>query len=118
MAAADYLESGSPAQELSGCSEAKVTINTDKWGSETSYEIRNSDGEVVFKNGPYANQVATYTDEFKLPDGCYEFELKDSYGEFKCSRIDYVQYLDAFFFEWILIDICDGISSYRRRHLL
>lgn len=80
MAAAEFLENGSSASEQSGCIDTKVTVRTDKWGSEISYIIRNSDGEIVYKNGPYTNQIKTYTDTFQLPDDCYEFELVDSYG--------------------------------------
>jgi serine protease len=82
MAAADYLENGGSAPELTGCIGIKVTLKTDKWGAETSYEIRNAEGEVVYKNGPYENTEDTYTDEFQLPEGCYEFVMLDSYGTF------------------------------------
>jgi serine protease len=81
MAAANYLENGSAASELNGCVETKVTIRTDNWGSEMSYVIRNSNREIVYKNGPYPDGVATYTDDFYLPSGCYEFEMLDSDGK-------------------------------------
>ncbi|KAG7368109.1 cold-active serine alkaline protease [Nitzschia inconspicua] len=86
MAAAVYLESGVTAPEQNNCINTKITVTTDKWGSETSYIIRNSDGEVVYKNGPYSNQIKTYTDVFQLPDDCYEFELLDSYGDGICCE--------------------------------
>mmetsp|Transcript_9865 Transcript_9865/g.17456 ORF Transcript_9865/g.17456 Transcript_9865/m.17456 type:complete len:801 (+) Transcript_9865:196-2598(+) len=86
MAAADYLETGSTASELGGCVTTKITVKTDNWGSEMSYVIRNSDNEIVYRNGPYPNQQATYTDEFKLPPGCYEFEMRDSYGDGICCE--------------------------------
>jgi subtilisin family serine protease len=82
VAAADYLEKGASASEQSGCKNTKVTVRTDKWGSEISYVIRNSAGDIVYKNGPYTNQIKTYTDDIQLPDDCYEFELVDSYGMF------------------------------------
>jgi serine protease len=81
VAAANYLENGSAAPELTGCVNTKVTVGTDKWGSETSYVIRNSAGDVVYKNGPYTNEIKTYSDDFQLPEDCYELELVDSYGE-------------------------------------
>jgi serine protease len=81
VAAANYLENGSKAPDLTGCVNTKVTVGTDKWGSEISYVIRNSAGDVVYKNGPYTNEVKTYTDDFQLPEDCYEFEMVDSYGE-------------------------------------
>lgn len=83
MAAAGYLENGSTAGELSECIHTKVTVTTDEWGSEISYIIRNSGGDVVYKSGPYPIGVASYTDEFLLPDDCYEFEMLDSYGKFR-----------------------------------
>ncbi len=82
VAAAAYLDSGSTATERSGCISTKVTVLTDNYASETSYEIRDkATGVTVYKNGPFEDSQTTYTDEFQLPPGCYEFEMKDAFGK-------------------------------------
>ncbi|KAL3913394.1 MAG: hypothetical protein SGILL_006509 [Bacillariaceae sp.] len=83
MAAANYLEDGVEAPELTGCVDVKVTIGTDKWGAETFYMIKNEDGEIVYRGGPFENEIQSNSEEFELPPGCYEFLLLDSYG--KCG---------------------------------
>lgn len=83
-AAADYLENGSSAPEQSGCIDVKVELLTDDWGAETSYVITpKSDGsDIAYRGGPYPNnQRSTYTDNIQLQDGCYNIELRDSYGD-------------------------------------
>lgn len=80
--AAEFLDNGAAAAEQTGCIKTKVTVKTDNFAAETSYEIRKKDtGTMVYKNGPFENAQTTYTDEFELPPGCYEFVMKDSYGK-------------------------------------
>eukprot|EP00934_Nitzschia_sp_Nitz4_P008097 Nitzschia sp. Nitz4//scaffold130_size63480//22803//25505//NITZ4_006246-RA/size63480-augustus-gene-0.108-mRNA-1//-1//CDS//3329535180//8087//frame0 len=84
MAAADYLESGSVASEISGCTSVVVELLTDDWGAETTYRItpKGDSSNYVYRGGPYTNDVrATYTDEIELEDGCYTLFLLDSYGD-------------------------------------
>jgi serine protease len=86
MAAAAYLDAGASSPEQTSCISTKVTVLTDSFASESSYEIRDTaTGATVYKNGPFENSQTTYTDEFFLPIGCYEFEMKDSHGT--CLRL-------------------------------
>lgn len=90
--AAEFLEgNGSDASEQSGCVNTKVTVKTDKWGSENSYVITGPSGEVVYKNGPYPNnRQIEFVDEINLPSlpngQCYKFEMLDSYGDGMCCE--------------------------------
>ena len=58
-------------------SEFYIQLRTNNAGGETSYFIWDGAGNVIFtKNGLAAN--TTFRDTFRLADGCYQFEIKDS----------------------------------------
>jgi len=63
------------------CNDILVTINTDFFASETTWEITNADDEVVASGGPYSDGVATYEEEVFLEDGCYTFTIFDAFGD-------------------------------------
>jgi serine protease len=82
MAAAAYLDNGGgAAPELAECVEVTVTVGSDKWGSETFYLIKNEAGEIVYRGGPYKNNIETNSEQFSLPSGCYDFFLLDAFGK-------------------------------------
>ena len=63
-----------------------VKINTDRYGSETTWAIKNINGIVKASGGPYTDQTSTgsypQTDKaVTLSNGCYYLEVKDSYGD-------------------------------------
>jgi len=65
-----------------------LTINTDNYAEETSWEFVDAAGNVLAA-GPaqaYANSQ-TYTENITLPDGeCYMFYIYDSYGDGICCN--------------------------------
>lgn len=67
-------------------SDLTLTINTDNYGGETSWEFVDASGNVL-ASGPsaaYGNNQ-TYTENVTLPDGeCYMFYIYDSYGDGIC----------------------------------
>ncbi|MDO1499713.1 hypothetical protein Q2T40_06155 [Winogradskyella maritima] len=67
------------------CNDYLVSVTTDRWGSENSWEITDSSGAVVASDGPYqdgpAGFTATYDTMVTLADGCYTFTMFDSYGD-------------------------------------
>lgn len=65
------------------CNDFVVTIVTDRFGSETSWEITDTSGTVVASEGPFVDVTGgdTYTSEVFLEDGCYTFTIFDSYGD-------------------------------------
>ncbi|MBW7848803.1 MAG: T9SS type A sorting domain-containing protein, partial [Bacteroidales bacterium] len=53
--------------------------------TETSWELRNSNGEVVQSGGPYTTPGSIITEPLNMPQGsCYEFVMKDSGGNGLC----------------------------------
>lgn len=65
------------------CNDFLLTVVTDTYGAETTWEIADESGTVVVSGGPYANVSGgdTYTTEFFLADGCYTFTIYDDYGD-------------------------------------
>ncbi len=68
-----------------GCTDTEVafTLVTDNYGSETTWTLKNASGATIASGGPYGNNV-TITQNFCLPDGCYDFTINDSYGDGIC----------------------------------
>lgn len=59
-----------------------MTLMTDCWGSETSWELRDGSNNVVYSGGPYADTGGdTIVSNWCLADGCYDFQIFDSYGD-------------------------------------
>ncbi len=66
--------------------KAKLRLYIDQYGSETSWNVKNSSGTIVVHGGPYTDAAAAGTrlieSEFNLSTaGCYTFEIKDGYGD-------------------------------------
>ena len=62
---------------------ATITIVTDNYGNETTWELRKN-GTTILSGGPYAASTPniTHNDFANLdPDECYSFIMKDSYGD-------------------------------------
>jgi PKD repeat protein len=66
-----------------GGSAVTLTLNTDCWGSEITWEVQDGGGLTVASGGPYSNVTGgeTLTETICLPDGCYDFIINDSYGD-------------------------------------
>jgi subtilisin family serine protease len=60
-----------------------LTLTTDCYGSEVTWEIRNSANQVVTSGGPYTDVAGGQTFNISncLPVGCYTFNIADSYGD-------------------------------------
>ena len=59
-------------------------INTDSYGQETSWDIRDSSNQILFSGGPFGNGVSIVRDSICMPDGCYYLNVYDSYGDGMC----------------------------------
>ncbi|MEZ4858654.1 MAG: T9SS type A sorting domain-containing protein [Flavobacteriaceae bacterium] len=67
------------AQEYQG--DLTLTINTDNWGSEVRWNIKDYTGTVIDNGGPYGNNT-TIVETIAMPsDNCYTFNLIDTYGD-------------------------------------
>ncbi len=63
-----------------------LTLVTDNWGEETSWELRNSGNQVLYNEdiNTYGDN-STYEIDFCLADNdCYEFTIFDDYGDGIC----------------------------------
>ncbi len=74
-----------PAPEGCQGTETTVTINTDNYGSETSWQLRTSAGQTLGGGSNYENNQS-FTEEFCLIDGDYTFAIADSFGDGICCR--------------------------------
>ena len=79
----------------SGCQENELTLTiiTDDYPGETTWELRNDAGSVVASGGPYAQSGTTYTEDICAADDCYDFTIFDSYGDGICCSYGNGSYL-------------------------
>lgn len=64
--------------------QLRFDIKFDNWPGETSWELRNSNNQIVHQGGPYTGQSPNSTlifDRFVPSSGCYTLIVKDSYGD-------------------------------------
>lgn len=69
-------------------------LQLDNWGSETSWNLKNDAGEIVFSGGPYSDTEksnaplpALITENWKLMDNkCYTFTINDTEGDGICCE--------------------------------
>lgn len=68
-----------------GCqyNEYTLTLNTDNYGGETSWEVKNSSGSTVASGNGYSSNQ-TYNIDLCLPDGCYSLVMNDTWGDGMC----------------------------------
>lgn len=63
------------------------TLQGDRWGAETTWNLKNAAGTVLHSGGPYTNLAAGQTpppvvENWILPvNGCYTFSILDSFGD-------------------------------------
>lgn len=58
------------------------TLIHDLFPTETTYELEDEDGNILYTGGPYSEQFGTTVEEWCLdPEGCYTFTIFDSYGD-------------------------------------
>lgn len=65
------------------CTNIKIVIVTDNYGYETAWTLKNSANQTVIQGGNYQSNN-TYTVEQCLPQGCYTFNISDTYGDGIC----------------------------------
>lgn len=61
-----------------------VDFNFDQYASETSWNLYDSDGNVIIAGGPYEDGDTGITREFCLSPGDYSFEVFDGFGDGIC----------------------------------
>ena len=58
-----------------------VSVTTDTWPGETTWTLADSAGTVLLSGGPYTSSGTTDEQSICLGDGCYTFEILDSFGD-------------------------------------
>ena len=68
------------------CSDITLSITLDNYPEETSWEVKNSDGNTIATGGTYGDEPDgnTITQVMCLEDGCYDFIINDTYGDGIC----------------------------------
>jgi hypothetical protein len=61
--------------------EVTVIINTEAWGSEIGWYILGADSAAEVASGSGYGNNGSYTSTWCLADGCYFFDMTDSYGD-------------------------------------
>jgi len=78
---------GAPPPGPSPCAAmaVKVTVKTDNYPSETSWELANAcTGNGVASRGDYSDRNAVHENEYCLPDARYRFTIRDTWGDGIC----------------------------------
>jgi endonuclease I len=69
-----------------------LTITTDKYASETSWKINNTQGQTIVSGADLTNNT-THTKLLCIDDGIYNFVIFDSYGDGICCEFGNGSYL-------------------------
>ena len=56
-----------------------MILNTDNAGSQCTWDIMNSNDEIIYSGGPYANNESVI-EAFELAENCYRFRIFDAAG--------------------------------------
>ncbi|WP_062056792.1 CAP domain-containing protein [Aquimarina longa] len=66
------------------CTEIVVAITFDNYASETSWEIKNKNEQVVLSGSGYQDNTSDISKTTCLEEGVYTFTINDSYGDGIC----------------------------------
>jgi hypothetical protein len=75
-----------PLAQQTGNNQVTVIITTDDYPQETSFEVKNLQGQVYMAGASYTGQRTTYSDSKFVPNGAYQFILMDSFGDGLCCQ--------------------------------
>lgn len=63
------------------CVDIGVTIQTDRWGYETSHSLQSYDGTVYWNRNRLASRQTLSESACVSPLGCYRFQINDAFGD-------------------------------------
>lgn len=79
---ADNDDNSSSFTTISNPTTITISINTDCYGEETSWQLVNELGGIVASINPNTlADLTAYSYEYCLPSGCYDFIVSDTYGD-------------------------------------
>ncbi|MFC5046286.1 S8 family serine peptidase [Aquimarina hainanensis] len=67
-----------------GMTTVNFELKLDNYPRETSWEVKDAQGTVLYKGGNYGRRGQLIKKTFELKDACYNFEIKDTYGDGIC----------------------------------
>ncbi|UTD15625.1 T9SS type A sorting domain-containing protein [Tenacibaculum mesophilum] len=71
--------------EIPECEDINVTITFDKYSYETSWTLKDNNGQTVISGGDYTQgNGESITVSKCIPVGCYDFTINDEYGDGIC----------------------------------
>ena len=82
----DSFEGVFDAAYAAPTSTVLMELKTDNYPEETTWEVTNSAGDVIYSGGPYNGQQGTiFNETFEFEDDdCYTFAIYDAYGDGIC----------------------------------
>ena len=66
------------------CSDVEVEIRTDGYPTETTWNIKGSQGSIVARGGPYSQRNTVHTERYCLEENYLAFKVVDRYGDGLC----------------------------------
>ena len=66
------------------CTFTTISVTTDDYPGETSWEIVDVNGVVLYSGVGYTGSTPIEIRQICIPDGCYEFIMKDQYSDGLC----------------------------------
>jgi HYR domain-containing protein/type IX secretion system substrate protein len=74
-----------PGTPPPACEEVTISIKPDYYGSDITWNLKNESGNILTSGGPYWDgNTSLQTATICLTDGCYKFNIYDSYGDGIC----------------------------------
>jgi hypothetical protein len=64
--------------------QGTLSITLDNYPGETTWNIKNANNQVLYQGGPYNSSGATVNVDLCLLDGCFTFNIYDSWGDGIC----------------------------------
>ena len=81
-----------PTAKTCGANEAliKLDLLTDEYGAETTWDIKNPDGNVVASGGPYSSETS-FVETVCVPSNACTFTIFDHWGDGICCSVSTVK---------------------------
>ncbi len=75
---------GASSNFNSGDQAITLTIVTDNYPAETTWDIRDASNNLIASGGPYAQSNTTFVHNLCVPGACHDLTIYDSYGDGLC----------------------------------
>lgn len=74
-------ESTRPFTMITMGSGLVMELLTDEYPTETTWDLFNQSGDVIYSGGPYSQQITLHTIPMCVEEGCYILSIYDEYGD-------------------------------------